>query len=363
MTTLPRSTSTMFAVLHTCRPLALFTLFLGLALLIAGCDLFDPGEPDTPESPTVRLYAEGLVAPIGIEVGPQGWLWVGEQGTGQDDSQISVITPDGQVYPFLTGLPSDTVAGEITGAWRPYLSADGSELLILQGEGTDALSMSLLAADLSGFAPGDPPLTSSDVRVVADIGAFVLGEQRFAQSNPYAMTVGPGGDQFIVDAGANALIRRDTDTGQLSVFATFEEVPNPTPVGPPMTDAVPTGIVFTDGRFYVSALTGFPFPEGQARIYAVDMQGRVSLYKKGFTALVDVVVDPRDGNLMVLQIARFNPQSGFQPNTGQLLKVQGGAIDTLVSGLNFSSGMHVGAPGELFVSSLAEGTILKVTFP
>ena len=52
------------------------------------------------------VYAEGLVAPTGLETDSEGRVWVAEQGTGSDDSRISVITPDGTVYPFATGLRS-----------------------------------------------------------------------------------------------------------------------------------------------------------------------------------------------------------------------------------------------------------------
>ena len=375
-------------MLHRTAPSCLIVLFTGLLLLAGGCDLFFDGDSGD-ERPTVSLYADGLVAPIGIEVDGQGRLWVGEQGTGNDDSRLSVITPDGQVHPFLANMPSEIVQGDPLGVLRAYFSPNGEDLLIFQGEGTNPLSMHLLRADPTGFTPGDPPLDTSAVEEVADIGGFVLSEAfDFATSNPYAMALGPDGNQFIVDAGANAIIRRNQDTGELSVFAQFDDLQNPTEVGPPVIDAVPTDVVFTDGRFYVSTLTGFPFPEGQARIYEVDLQGNVSVFKEGFTALVDLAVDPHDGALFALQIAQFNPASGFLPETGQLLKVPPtGAPDTLVTGLNFSSGMHVGAhpkststpestssvrsgrsravgaPGELFVSSLADGAVLRIELP
>lgn len=362
----PRVTS-FLPVSWICRTRSLLKtgIFMLVSLsLITGCDTFGTDEADDDDAtPTVSVYAEGLTAPIGIEVDAEGRLWVGEQGTGNDDSRLSVVTPDGQVHPFLAGFPSETIQGDPLGVLRAYFSQNGDDLLIFQGEGTNPLSMHLLRADPAGFSPGDPPLSVNDIEEVADIGDFVLSDDfDFATSNPYAMALGPENDQFIVDAGANAIIRRDRATGELSVFARFGDLQNPTDVGPPVIDAVPTDIIFRNGRFYVSALTGFPFPEGQARIYEVDPQGNVSVLNAGFTALVDLAVDPRDGALMALQIAQPG-QEGFQLNTGQLLKVQDGAIDTLVTELNFSSGMHVGAPGEVFVSSLADGEILRVELP
>lgn len=341
--------------------LAGFIVIMTLLLGFTACK--NNTGPNQPQEPTVNSYAQGLIAPVGIAVDSDGRLWVGEQGTGQNDSRISVITQDGQVHPFLTGLPSDTVQTDIIGAWRPVFSTDGNKLYIVQGEGSQSSSMSLLSVDVSGFSPGDSPLSTSDVNTEADIGSFVLDDRGFSKSNPYDMTIGPNGNHYIIDAGANAIIRHDPQSGQLSLFATFDPVPNPSDVGPPKTDAVPTGIVFTNGRFYVSALSGFPFNEGQANIYEVDMNGNVLIHQGGLTNLVDIAVDPRNGNLMVLQIAQFTPQTGFQPNTGQLLQLQDGVMDTVVTDLNFSSGMFYSSSGDLFISSLAEGQILKVTIP
>jgi sugar lactone lactonase YvrE len=334
-------------------------------VLLAGCDVFggEDDDADGPDEPIVELFAEGLVAPVGIEVDAQGRLWVAEQGLGEHDSRISLIGTDGQVQPAVTDLPSDTINGDVIGAWRAYLRSDGSALLMVQGQGTDSLSTSVLSADLTGVSLDDLPLDTSDVEVLSDIGTFVLDEQGFEESNPYALSGGPGGDLLVVDAAANALLRRDDNTGELSVFSTFDDVSNPTSVGPPTMDAVPTDIVSTGTRFFVSALTGFPFPEGQARIYEVDAQGAVSVFQGGFTTLVDLAIDARDGTLLALQFASFDPQSGFQPQTGQLLETDGTTIDTLVTGLNFPSGMHTRSRGELFISSLADGDVLRVRFP
>ncbi|MDL1878035.1 hypothetical protein FBQ85_23120, partial [Cytophagia bacterium CHB2] len=48
------------------------------------------------------VYASGLTGPIGIAVDGRGWLWVAEQGTGNQDSRVVVVTTDGQVHPFLS---------------------------------------------------------------------------------------------------------------------------------------------------------------------------------------------------------------------------------------------------------------------
>lgn len=78
------------------------------------------------------IYATGLRGPVGIEIDARGWLWVAEQGSGANDSQISVVTAENEVHPFITGLPSGVnAAGEVSGANHVYFSPDG-ELLIVQ---------------------------------------------------------------------------------------------------------------------------------------------------------------------------------------------------------------------------------------
>jgi len=314
---------------------------------------------------TVRDYATGLKAPIGLEIDNQGRLWAVEQGTGNNDSRVSVVTTDGMVHPFLTGLPSAIVEGNPSGAEHLYLDANGN-LLILQGEGANFLSESVLTISTAGFAPGDTSRKLDDLKAVHKIGRFSLS-QGGRSTNPYALAIGPENNLFIVDAGFNGIVKLERCTGNLSVFARFAPIRNPTPVGPPVMDAVPTGIIFRNNKFYVGGFVGFPFPADSSRIYEVDLNGQVSVLKRGLTSVVDLAVDPRDGNLVFLQFDRFAlgpPPPGFRPNTGGVFKLRaGGRIDTLAVGLNFPSGMRFAANGELFVSGLADGKILKITFP
>ena len=80
----------------------------------------------------------------------------------------------------------------------------------------------------------------------------------------------------------------------------------PNPFGGPdiPMQAVPTSVVLgPDGKYYVSQLTGFPFPVGGARIYRVDPRtGAVdACSRRGFTNLMDLAFG-RDGTLYALEI-------------------------------------------------------------
>ncbi|MPR36712.1 hypothetical protein [Salmonirosea aquatica] len=59
-------------------------------------------EPTLPLS--VTTLATGLVAPIGVETAPIGRIFVSESGTGNIDSRILLIKPDGQKHPVVKGM-------------------------------------------------------------------------------------------------------------------------------------------------------------------------------------------------------------------------------------------------------------------
>ena len=88
----------------------------------------------------------------------------------------------------------------------------------------------------------------------------VKGRDRpLVDSNPVDVLVDRGG--FVrADAGGNSVIRTD-HRGRLAALSIFPNIPTPGPFGTIPTQAVATGVVEgPDGFYYVSQLTGFPFP-------------------------------------------------------------------------------------------------------
>src|SRR3990170_4695361 len=124
-----------------------------------------------------EVYATGLTNPIGLTIDGSGNLWVCEQGTGSDDSRVSIVTTNGAVYPFLINLPSE----------------------IVQGDRIDSLSESILIVDTSGFTPGNPPLTRNDIEAIYNIGDFSINHGG-ETTNPFSIVIGPNDDWFISDA-------------------------------------------------------------------------------------------------------------------------------------------------------------------
>lgn len=76
----------------------------------------------------------------------------------------------------------------------------------------------LYKLDISNYQPGDKPLLASDLEY-EDIGTWVKKQLKTKETDVFNLTVVPEGDLFIADAAADAIIRRDSKTKKLSVFA------------------------------------------------------------------------------------------------------------------------------------------------
>jgi hypothetical protein len=273
-------------------------------------------------------FAKDLKSPIGMADDPHGNVWVTEAGTGKgNDGQVTLVTPSGKTYPVITGFLSAMSPENSPEGLNHLIYKDGM-LYILHG-----VDDKLYIADVSKFIPGaTEPMKASSLQS-EDIGTFVRNAHPNApdakDSNPYNMTFEPNGDLFIVDAGANAIIRRENGTKALSVYTVFPDVANPTypkaPVGPPTIDAVPTGIVYDGTNFYVTTLVGFPFPAGLSKIYQVSATKapiEPTVYKSGFSGITDVIFSP-NGKLIVTEF-------GFSEAGGRIASGED-AVQTLLA--------------------------------
>jgi hypothetical protein len=297
--------------------------------------------------PTIEVYATGLLNPIGIEIDAAGNLWVGEQGTGSGHTaSVSMVTPDGQVHPFMVDLPSSAPAFEPIGVTDVYFDIDG-KLIIVTAQNTsgDTLGARLLKVDTTGFVPGGTPLNRSNIESIINLNTLL------SNGNPYKVTAGFENDLFVVDAYYNKIVRWHRNDGSLTVFSTFA------PIG--QSEAVPTCIAYNDTNFFVGNLVGLPVPIGAARIYTVDLAGNNSVFQGGLTAIVDVAINPIDHSLYALQHAEFGPP--WLNNKGRLFRIQNGVVDTLISGMQRPSGMVFNPNGDLFITSIQDDNILKIS--
>lgn len=335
-----------------------FLLYLLIGLLFTGCYDHALIAPPTPNTFKVTTMSTGLLNPLGVDTDPSGRIWVTEAGMGKNDGQVSMITPDGVVHPVITGFDSEMLSnGELNGL-NHLLFADGW-LYILGAHSK------LYIANVAGYKVGDPTMQAKDL-ILEDKMQWIL-DYKFPtgldteDTHLYNMVVGPNGDLYFTDAGANAIIRR-TKAGVWSVFALIPGVANPPGTVPPVpfSEAVPTGIVFDGQKFLVSTLIGFPFLAGQSIIYQVAQDGTVSEFKKGFTSLVDINLETNLG-LLVLQHGEFGPM-GFGSDKGKLIQVTSGGTSVLVDGLNQPTDLKQTDAHTYYVTSLGGKSLLKITY-
>jgi sugar lactone lactonase YvrE len=139
------------------------------------------------------------------------------------------------------------------------------------------------------------------------------------------------------------------------------------PDGKAIIQSVPTSIVTgPDGAYYVSELTGYPFPEDGARIYKVMPGMEPVVYADGFTQIIDLAFGP-DRSLYVLEYAA-NSLTSFNP-TGALFQIlpNGEKRNLNINGLIYPGGLAIGSDSDIYISnysSLAgQGQVLRIDSP
>ncbi len=329
---------------------------LTLALLLSGSLFMRCSDHLSPSPVGSVALAGGLLAPLGVDVDGSGRVFVVEAGTGNNDGRLSIIT-NGKVQPAITNFDSRVFQGELAGPGH-VLFADGI-LYITHDNGK------LYKANLAAYKTGDPALLAKNVPsediaafVVAQTNAGVVTDNPDKDSHPYHMVIGPGGDLFITDAAANCIVRRNKTTGALSILANIPGIKNPTPVGPPNIQSVPTGIVYDGTNFLVTGLIGFPFPAGASQIYRVTPAGVVTVSQAGFNALVGL--DLNNG-LVVLEYGTFGTM-GWNAKTGRLLRTGTPTNTVLAATLNEPAAFKRITANSYFVVSLGDNALYKVTF-
>lgn len=248
----------------------------------------------------------------------------------------------------LTGLPSFAGPGGNEAAGPTDVEVDGKHYAVsmnLGGTpevrdafGDDAALMgTLVTGKLKKHGRAKGPW------VLADLAAFEAAENpdgTLVDSNPGGLV--PTRHGFVVtDAGGNDLLKVDR-RGRVSVLATFGTRTVPGPDGNDVEmEPVPTSVaVGPDGAYYVSQLTGFPFPAGGSTIWRVVPGKAPKPYATGLTTVTDLAW--HRGQLYVVQLTdggffAVDPEVGFE---GSLRKVhRNGRTTVVASGLSSPYGV------------------------
>ena len=314
--------------------------FLGL-ILVAAVGLVPAAQAHPPNGhhpPQVQTIASRLDSPRHLAFDWRGNLYVAEAGEGGsapcffggegpacmgDSGAVTKISRHGQQTRVADHLASYANTPDNDNAIGPHgITVIGDQVFVTNGGPTepkvtpdgptisrDELVAQNDAAKWFGWLlrlrrPGQEP------QMIADLWAFERDANPDAAEGNPAVDSNPvdvlfDGRRFVIaDAGGNSINVVRPFSRQISNLAVF---PNragvPGPGGPVDMQAVPTSVVMgPDHQYYVSQLTGFPFPVGGANIYRVDPRtGAVSVFASGFTNLMDLAFGP-DGTLYALEI-------------------------------------------------------------
>jgi DNA-binding beta-propeller fold protein YncE len=291
---------------------------------------------------------------------------------------VTVVDADGVQHRLVTGLASMADQGTGANAEGPHgIDVDGWGGVFVtnggpSGQDRDALAKQNRVADLFGRVLGID--RDGDVQRLVDVWGFERQNNPDKEvgnpaidSNPVAVIARH--DRFIIaDAGGNTLLKANQD-GRIRALSVFPNrlVASPSGTGQIPMQAVPTGVVKgPDGDYFMSQLTGFPFPVGGANVFRVDRHsGDATVFAGGFTNIMDLAFDG-NGTLWVLEI---DHDSLLGPGTeGAIYSVDESGrktqLDLPAGSLPAPGGITAGNDGALYVttntSSAGTGEVVKI---
>ena len=328
-------------------------VFLLFIIFLVACQS-DP-LPDYSTTPQVHEFANGLLNPVGLAELPDGSVLVAEEGTGNKDlsAGVSLITVDGEVGRFITGLPSGRDSGDLSGVPFIKLSPDGSTLYTAHFNLGHLYTLPLPETISLPETPYAPEALESRMLPLNNVRLI----------NPFDMTFDDSGVPVVSDASSNGVAKETTD-GSTRFFHRFGSIP----VENGSIDPVPTGIERIGDRYFVTLTGGCPYPANSGRLVAIDEERNEQVITDGLNMPIDVAQGP-DGTIWLLEFAQFRPDAscfsgmGYQANSGRLSRVfDDGSTELMLDGLSFPSSVLPRADGTLLISQVFEGNILEVTW-
>jgi hypothetical protein len=351
----------------------------------------------------------GLRFPLGIALSNQNNLLISESGTAGvlHSGRISILGTDGTRRTLLDGLPSGSndvgdssgpaglvmrgrtlyVAIGIGDAIQPL--APGSPVTVANPRPSSPIFSSVLGIHFSAHverATAGFSLTLTDydaladgqtvklangtdeitIELVANFPDFVPNPlptvpNSVRGSNPFDLEL--IGDQlYVTDGGRNVVWQADIHTGAFAPLAAFDPIPNPTGVGAPVLEAVPTGIREFEGQLFVTLFRGFPFPPGASVVERIDPgTGVHAPILVGLRSAIDVLVgDDEHTSLFVLEHgsgALLPPFSG----PGSLTRRDAAGSTMLANCLARPTSMvRDERSGAFYITELVNGRVVKV---
>ena len=334
----------------------------------------------TAEPAPYTVVASGLNNPRHLSFSSGGALYVAESGTGgpgpciigSEGSQIC-YGATGSITKLtrsqlgwtqsrvVIGLPS--LAGQVadpeTGA-APGGGALGPSDVVVRGHGfvasiglgapPSALGEGQATTDSTSTTPATLPSGLGTLikgtlrpkagapawRVLANLAAHEAATNPIdtPDSNP-ASVARVGSHYLVADAGGNTVLDVNR-RGRVRTIAAFPDTMVQAPGAPegtlmPMQFVPTSAVVGPHHAYFVSQLTGFPFPEGGSTIWRLRRGHAPVAYATGLTNVTDLAF-ARDGTLYAVEISSTGLLNGL---TGALVRIPpgGGTAETVVGDL------------------------------
>lgn len=350
---------------------------VALSLLVAG-PAATAGPPNHDDEPVT--VATDLNNPRQLSVGPGHRLYIAESGIAGDCEPIPGVGPEWEVCGLtgsitevrgeqqrrvVTGLPTLNFNGEVIGA--SDVAVQGNRIAVLVG-GLTAAAMARgdLPEEYAAFGTlrtgslQRGPITGESLELAGDVLAHEVANNPDGNVPPDTNAVGfttlNAHRWAVTDAGGNTLLTVGRDGVQtVAVFPNGAPVPNPFGPGEIPPQAVPTDVaVGPDGAYYVSQLTGFPFPIGGSTIWRVTPDGQVSAYATGLTLVTSLAW--RGDTLYAVQL---DDGSFFDGHVGSLRRITpgGSTHEAVVDGLSAPYGLAIqGHSAYVSIDSISSGS-------
>ena len=355
----------------------------------------------------VSVFASGLQNPTKIILGPGGTLLVTEVGQKPNSGRVSRIDPGGSRQLLLEGLPSGLSAPNNDEDGPDGLALSGRTLYIAIGEGDTfqkgprprtflhnangpssplfdsilkvtfsndidrmPLGFSLKTEDHYTLIDGNPVTLNNGANDTATVELLAALRPSlpdpvliYRNSHPYGLALLPSQPDFlyVANAGLNSVVQVNRKTGSSKLLSRFPNTPNPTSVGPPTSEAVPTNVRAYGDVLLVSMLAGAPFVPGTARIMAVDPNsGNTTLFIANLSSAIDVLFRLKaDGSAQFFTLEYSLALATQAP--GRLMVYNSPVGRVLADGLPAPTSMALDeTTGNLFITSRSGGTVLRV---
>ena len=363
-------------------------------------------------SATATVLAGGLLKPSKIIQTPLHNLLVAEVGPAQvNASRVSIVDADGHRRTLVDGLPSAVNAvNSSTGASGLYLQ--GRTLFVAIGEGDVTLPGPIPRTEIANPTPASP-IFSSVLAVhfsagvekdttgisltLADHHALKAGERlvRFdaagrkitvelvvdfpdyvpeplptlatnvRHSHPYGV-VADDDHLYVVDGGYNLVYKVDIASGLFETLVSFPRTPNPTTLGPPQIENVPTSIRWDGDQLLVTLLSGFPFIAGLSEVRRVDPDtgANVALIR-GLGSAIDVIPLARDGQTLGYLTLEYSlAHRSLGPGRLQLFDASANPVAVLSNALMTPTSMvYDRRRDSVIVTEINSGKLLNFPLP